>query len=252
MLAATQSLICQPGTSQTSTLLSAAPDLASNLTWRLINDADGTAVIAESSDSIVEIDTGQDAPNSRYDRVFTAPASAGRYLAVWRYDTEEVAQTIVVASSPSVAFATASDVSSRLGRSLSTRETSDVPFLLNMAAVTIADAAGYDDGWAVTLGPVPQMLRKLSVELVCRALKNPGQYSQVRQQVGSYSFQASWDNPGMNLSPAEELMVRRAVHGRTTDSMPVDSSFKPAQDEYWLRKQSVRYSDPGDPAEVIR
>jgi hypothetical protein len=61
-----------------------------------------------------------------------------------------------------------------------------------MAAAIIADAAGKDDGWVVTLDPVPQVLRGLSVELTVRALANPNQLSQLREQLGSYSYAATF------------------------------------------------------------
>lgn len=247
MLEPTQSQLVDANSDQISTITGAPPTIIGKLTWRLINDEDGTSVIAESPDGIVEIDDGRDPPLRRYDRAFTAPGLAGRFLAIWRYFQEEVSQTVVVsASGADTAFATVAEVTKRLGRPLDSEETASIPFLLNMAAVVIADAAGYDDGWAVSLDPVPRMLRNMSVELVCRALPNPSQYSTWSQQVGSYNFQADASSAGMVLSPLETMMVRRAVHGRTTASARVDSGFQRAQDEYWLRKQSVRFADPGN------
>jgi hypothetical protein len=240
MLAPTQSQLVPAGSSQISTITNAPPKFADKLTWRLINDLDGTVVIAESSDAITEIDDGHDPVLRRYDRHYVAPAVAGRYLAVWRLEfDQEVAQTIVVGT-PTAAFAAASDVAKRLGRPLTTRETANVPGLLQSATTVIADAAGYDEGWASQLAPIPNMLSLLCVELVCRVLPNPSQWSTIRQQVGSYGFQASQTLTGMQLSDAEVMMVRRAVHGRTTDSVTVESGFVQAQDEYWLRKQAMR------------
>lgn len=244
MLSATQSQLVAANSNVISMITEAPMNMTGQLTWRLISDLDGTVVIAESSDGIVAIDDGHDWPNCRYDRPFTAPSSAGRYLAIWRYYEQELEQLVVVEPSPSTAFATPEDVSTRLGRALSSAEAETVPFLLNMAAVVISDAVGKDDGWAVSLSPVPQMLRLMSVELVCRALPNPSQYSQIRQQVGSYSIAVSQASSGMTLSDAESLMLRRAVFGRTTDSVHVESGFELAQDEYWLRKQSLRTTDP--------
>lgn len=241
MLAPTQSLLVTAGSSQISTITNAPQLVADQLTWRLINDTDGTIAIAESSTGIVEIDDGHDAGLSRYDRPFTAPVTAGRYLAVWRLSLEgqEVAETVVVGAA-TAAFAASDDVATRLGRDLSTKETENVPGLLESATAVIADAAGYDEGWASQLVPIPKLLSTLCVELVCRVLPNPSQWDSVRQQVGSYSFQASQTTVGMQLSDNETRMVRRAVHGRETDSVQVESSFLPAQDEYWLRKQAMR------------
>lgn len=244
MLSATQSQLVAANSNAVSMITEAPMNMTGQLTWRLINDADGTIVIAESSDGIVAVDDGHDWPNCRYDRQFTTPSTAGRYLAIWRYYEEELPQLVVVAASPDAAFATADDVAKRLGRALSNQEAETVPFLLNMAATVIADAVGKDDGWAASLTPVPRMLRLMSVELVSRALPNPSQYTQIRQQVGSYSIAVSQATTGMALSDPESLMLRRAVFGRTTDSVHVESGFELAQDEYWLRKQSLRVIDP--------
>lgn len=246
-----QNPIVEVGSDQVSTLIGVAPDLEAHLTWRLINDADGTVVIAESGDGIVEIDNGQDPPLMRYDRPYTAPLVAGTYIAIWRYYSEETAQYVVVGTSATMAFASVEDIAARMARALTADETSAATLLVQIATAVIADAAGYDDGWAIMLDPVPQLLRGLTIELVCRALQNPGQYAQVTQTVGAYSFSGRQNTVGMNLSDAEVLMVRRAIHGRTSDSAHVASSFEKAQDEYWLRKQSVRFADPQDPANVI-
>lgn len=243
MLAATQSQLVTAGSNAISTISQAPLDVGENLTWRLISDEDGTILIPESSDGIVTIDDGHDAGLCRYDRPFTAPASSGRYLTIWRYYDQELAQSVIVEPSPDTAFATSEDVSTRLGRALTSQESTQVPLLLNMAAVVLTDAAGYDDGWAASLSPVPQMLRLMSIELVCRAMPNPNQYTSIRQQVGSYSIAVTSAVSNMALSDAEVLAVRRAVHGRTTDSVHIDSSFIPAQDEYWLRQQAARFAD---------
>lgn len=248
---ANQNQIVDAGSAQVSSLHGVAPDLGGHLTWRLINDADGSTVIAESSDQIVEIDDGNDPPLVRYDRPYPAPLLAGTYLAIWRYYSEEAAQNVVVATSAEATFAFPDDVATRMGRPLTSDETSAASLLLNIAAAVIAEAAGYDDGWAVTLDPVPQLLRGLSIELACRNLQNPGQFAQLTQTVGAYSFSGRQATVGMVLSDAEVMMVRRTVHGRVSDSAHLESSFEKAQDEYWLRKQSVRFADPQDPANVI-
>lgn len=241
----TESQVVAPGSTAISSVLG-DPWIGTQITWRLINDADGTVMIAESGTGIDQVDTGEESPLVRYDRAFTVPNVAGRYLAIWRHVYEQQAQTFVVATSADASFATSSDVVTVLGRALTAQETSDVPGLLSMAASAIADAAGYDDGWALTLSPVPQRLRWMSAELVKRALVNRTGATSIRQQVGSYSYAATWDTVGMILSDAEVLMIRRAVHGRTTDSVHVDSGFLRAQDEYWLRmQQPVNSQAPG-------
>ena len=243
MLAPTQSQLVDASSSNISTIAGVPPWILGQLTWRLIDDHDGTIVQAESPDGIVEIDDGHDALLRRYDRPFTAPAAAGTYLAIWRHIAEEYAQTIVVAGSvDDIAFATVDDVVARLGRPLQPTEDNEAPFLLNMAAAVIADAAGYDDGWAARLNPVPQLLRLLSVILVCRGLQNPSEFTMIDEQIGSYHLKTQ-RAMSFELSDAEVLMVRRAVHGRTTDSVDIESSFVRALDEYWLRKQAARFTD---------
>lgn len=237
----TQSQLLTAGQSGRSIITGAPIGIADDLTWRLISDEDGTVAIAESSAGITEIDDGHDAGARRYDREFTAPSSSGRYLAVWRYFDEEIDESIIVEPSRDTAFAANLDVAKRLGRTLTTEEdTNQVPYLLTMAAVVIADAAGYDDGWAASLDPIPNMLRMMSVELVSRTMWNPKGVTSLRQQVGSYSIALARDTPGMELSDTEVAMIRRTVHGRTTASVHVNSHFELAQDEYWLRRQAQR------------
>ena len=243
MLAPTQSQLVDANSSSISTIANVPPWILGQLTWRLIDDYDGTIITPESPDGIIEIDDGHDAYLRRYDRPFTAPASAGTYLAIWRHLFEEHAQTVIVSGSvDDIAFATVDDVAARLGRALLPTEALEAPWLLNMSCAVIADAAGYDDGWASRLNPVPQLLRMLSVILVCRALANPSEYTSTTEKIGAYNFQAA---RAMNfeLSDAEVLMVRRAVHGRTTVSVDIESSFIRALDEYWLRKQAARFND---------
>jgi len=243
MIAATQTQLVNPGATEISMVI-AVPRLKDGLTWRLINDRDGSIAIPESADQITEIDEGHDPGLRRYERPYIAPTAPGRYLAIWRLNNQdETAVTVVVARSTEAAFASLNDVERRLGYTLDDEKSATAQFLLNMSAAVIADAAGYDDGWAASLRPVPQLLRLLSVELVCRSIANPSQYAQITQQVGSYSFQAEQQTVGMTLSDTETLMIRRAVHGRTTDTATVESNFKPAQDEYWLRKQAGRLQD---------
>lgn len=249
-LEATQNLEVAPGATGTSTIR-AARALIGDLTWRLISDADGTIVIAESTTGIVEIDDGFDSGERRYDRQFTAPMTSGRYLAVWRLFDQEISQDVVVTTGADVMFATVDDVATRLGRTLSTEEQGTVGGLLATAAVVIADAAGHDDGWAESLTTVPKMLKLLSIELATRNLQNPNAYSTFRQQVGSYSIEVAQAAPGLVLTDSEVMMVRRAVHGRTTDSVHVDSGFERAQDEYWLRKQTAALRTPSPPETTI-
>jgi hypothetical protein len=159
--------IVQPGSAQVSKLPGAPRDLIGSVSWRFVRESDGVDVITESTDAITEHDLG-DWFRHRYDRPYSAPTTEGRYRAVWRYGTVELEQVVVVAAGGPIAFASAADVVARLGRPLTTQETSDLGFLLPMGAAVIADAASKDDGWVATLNPVPQIIRLLNAEL-CRS-----------------------------------------------------------------------------------
>lgn len=239
-------MIVAPSSTQTS-MLRAPRGLTGALTWRLVlvRDAEGspvTVVIAESSDEIVSNDIG-DHRHLRYDRPYTSPADDGTYRAIWARGCEEVFETVVVADSSSATFATLDDVAHRRGLAgagdLTAEQTASIEFLLPMAAAVIADAAGKDDGWAVTLAPVPQILKGLSVELVLRALANPDSVQAQREQLGQYSISQNFaaGQIGMALSDTEVLIVRRAVHGRTSGSVRVESSLRITEVLLWEQRQ---------------
>lgn len=227
-------MIVAPGSSQTSKLR-APYSLFGGVSWRLVNVDTGAEAIARSSDGITRDDAGDTSGLWRFRRPYIAPDDDGTYRAIWAYGGYQVYETVVVADSSEARFAEAADVAKRLGRDLTAGETDSAEYLLAMAAAVIADAAGKDDGWVVTLDPVPQVLRGLSVELTVRALANPNQLAQLREQIGSYSYAATFastghagsgsDVLGLALKPVEVMIVRRAVYGRTTGSAPVRSAL---------------------------
>jgi hypothetical protein len=232
-------LIVAPGSPQTSKLR-APRSLLGGVSWRLVNWDGGTVAIAASSDGI----TIDDLPDSRglyqFRRPYTAPNDGGTYRAIWTYGCEQVYETVVVAESSEAQFATADDVAARLGRELTAGETATVDYLLTMASAIIAEAAGKDDGWVVTLNPVPQLLRGLSVELTVRALANPNQLAQLREQLGSYSYAATFaSDAGMALKPVEVMLVRRTVHGATSGSAPMRSVFCVADEILWTERRRL-------------
>jgi hypothetical protein len=234
-------LIVAPGSSQTSKLR-APRSLLGGLSWRLLNWDDGTDAIAASHDGIAFDDLADSRGLYQFRRPYTAPDDGGTYRAIWRYGYEQVHETVVVAASSEAQFAEPTDVAARLGRELTAGETETVGFLLTMAAALIADAVGKDDGWVVTLDPVPQVIRGLSVELTVRALANPNQLLQLREQLGSYSMAATFaqDRLGFTLTPVEEMIVRRTVYGRTSGSAPVRSAFTVADEILWAERHTAR------------
>jgi hypothetical protein len=115
-----------------------------------------------------------------------------------------------------VSFATAEDVATRLGRSLSATEAGTAEMLLAGATGLIAQAADQTDAWADALEPVPQMLAMLTIEIVARAMLNPQGASTVSEQLGAYQSTMSWttgdgDSFGLYLSRVEERLVRRTL-----------------------------------------
>jgi hypothetical protein len=219
--------IVAPGSDQTSSLAGFPRYLEDTLTWRLVNEADGSEVIAESSDDIESRDIG-DQQHPRYDRAYTAPDDAGRYREIWRSGSQEVVLTIAVAADPP-AFATAADVASRLGQDLTAGDEIAATWLTQMATSLIAEAAGKGDDWALTLDPVPLVLKGLCVELAVRAAANPGGLTALREQLGSYSYSQQFRDVGLLLTDVEEQIVRRVVHGATTAGVKVPSGFGHAE-----------------------
>lgn len=254
------SRIVAPGSSQTSELIvgpalpgsnvrevtfashdsAFEPDpLLGGLTWRLIALDDGASVIDESADHIVEVYRGH------YKRPYAAP-DEGTYVAVWREGWREIGERVIVSDTTAATFATADDVAARLGRTLNAGETTSVEYLLGAAASVIADAAGKDDGWAITLDPVPTPLKGLSVELVCRALSNPNSLAALREQIGTYQYSAQFRGDqaggGLALTDTETLLVRRAVHGRTSGSVQAESGFARAMGIYlWQQRGPIQW-----------
>ena len=113
-----------------------------------------------------------------------------------------------------MAFATSTDVATRLGRELTSAEEEQADLLLDMATASIANAVGKDDEWAEDLSPVPEILRGFCIELTCRAMANPQGLFSKSETIGSYSYTNSFnrDTPsGLSLSPLEQRVLRKAV-----------------------------------------
>jgi hypothetical protein len=126
-------------------------------------------------------------------------------------------------------FATPEDIATRYGRELNTVEAATAEFLLEGATALIAQAADKDDAWADNLDPVPRLLKIITVELVCRAFPNPESLAGLTEQLGSYQyskrFKAGTDalTSDLMLTEPEERLVRRAVHGTLSGSVPLRS-----------------------------
>ncbi len=113
-----------------------------------------------------------------------------------------------------MAFATATDVATRQGRTFTTAEAAAVADLLDYATAAIADAALKDDAWAAALTPVPTILKGLTIELVGRALANYEGLTSLQEQVGSYQLMKSYNKEATSpfiLTAIERRIVRRTV-----------------------------------------
>lgn len=99
-------------------------------------------------------------------------------------------------------------------------------FLLDASTAVIALTAGKDDAWAAALDPVPQILRIVCVEQVNRVMSNPAALASSSETLGAYQRSQSFRNLAAGeLLPtsSEELLIRRAVHGRVTGSACIGS-----------------------------
>lgn len=116
-----------------------------------------------------------------------------------------------------MAFATETDVATRLGRDLSVVEEDQVSLLLDLATAVIASAAGKSEDWAEALDPVPVRLKGFCIEIVCRSLGNPNGLFSRSETVGSYSYSESFNREiaGLSLTAMEKQVIRRAVGNLT-------------------------------------
>lgn len=124
-----------------------------------------------------------------------------------------------------MALATTTDVQTRLGRALTDTEEDTVEFLIEAVTGLIANAVGKAESWADTLTPVPRVIKFVTVEAVLRAINNPQGVASFSKQLGAFQQSQTFrrDEMGLVLTPTEEKLVRRAVHGRTTGSPSVGS-----------------------------
>lgn len=117
-----------------------------------------------------------------------------------------------------MAFATADDIASRLGRALGVSETAPVDLLLELATGAIAAAADRDDDWAAALSPVPTMLKAICIELVVRALANPQNLDSMQEGLGAHQYSVRFRQAGILPTEMEERIIRRTVYGTNAAS----------------------------------
>lgn len=116
-----------------------------------------------------------------------------------------------------MSFATPEDVARRLSLDLSDGQRLQVESLLNAASAVIAECVGKDEAG---IDPVPSVVKFVCVEAVCRTMANPQGLASEQESLGAYSHSQNFgrDGTGIMLTKNEQLIVRRAVYGKTTDS----------------------------------
>lgn len=120
-----------------------------------------------------------------------------------------------------MAFATSTDVETRLGRELTSIEEDQVELLLDLATAAIGNAADLSDAEASALSPVPTVIRGFCIELTCRALANPNGLFSRSETIGSYSYSENFNrdvSSAMSLSDVEVLVIRRTLLGSNAGS----------------------------------
>lgn len=120
-----------------------------------------------------------------------------------------------------MAFATYSDVSTRLGRSLTSAEQSQATEVIATVTGLIVDVVDRDADWAKELSPVPEALKAICVEKAISVITNPQGVASYSEALGAHSYSQTSRRSadvGVFLTPFEERQVQRAVYGRNSGS----------------------------------
>lgn len=125
-----------------------------------------------------------------------------------------------------MAFATTTDVATRLGRDLTAAETDAAELVIEVVTGLIAEAVNRDSDWATALDPVPATLRLLCIEKAVSAIVNPHNVASLSEQLGQFQHSETYpraSDVGLYLSDDEERRARFAVHGITSASVRIQS-----------------------------
>jgi hypothetical protein len=127
------------------------------------------------------------------------------------------------------------NVSARLGRVLSDQETTQVEYLLAQARAVVSQAADMTvpELEEIAAPVVPLMV----VELVCRAMANPAALMSENKTLGAFSVRRIFHPTrsaqiatSLLLTGPEKLMLRQALYGTLTTSVPVESHISDIYD----------------------
>jgi hypothetical protein len=122
-----------------------------------------------------------------------------------------------------MAFATTSDVQTRIGRTLTTAETNQASQLLTAATSIIAQAGGKDDDWVDDLETTPQILKTVCIEMVARVVDNPANLDSFRETIGSYSYSKDFRAGYLMPTPPERDLIRQVIGTPSTTGVRLDS-----------------------------
>lgn len=115
-----------------------------------------------------------------------------------------------------MAFATTTDVETRLGRGLTSAESALAAAVITSVEGLIAEALGKDQDWIDALDPVPTTLSQLCIEKAVALITNPEGAASVSETLGAYSNSTTFPRAadiGIFLSRDEVARVRQAVSG---------------------------------------
>ncbi len=222
-------LTVQPGTTFEADALYLPPSLEGTIGVQIKDKpAGGDVVVARTTAGITEEPAG----SGHYGTELVAPDDGGQYWIFWDsgVDTAPFASEELVVSytAPEAVtgptFATALDVSARLGRELTEAETAQVEFLLAAATEIITMSVGKDAEWATSLD-VPTILRYICADMVARALTFTAGVNSTTESLGQYSYTERGDGEsyGLWMTDMERMMARRVVNGSLSGSARTES-----------------------------
>jgi hypothetical protein len=120
-------------------------------------------------------------------------------------------------------LATIAEVEDRLalGRALTSAETDQITYLIGAVGESFSLVAGKD---VTAIDPTPSGLGPLAVEKIVQAMRN--NQGVIAESLGDHSVTFDRNGGSFALTDTEELAIRRAVYGRTTDSVVIRSHFQ--------------------------
>lgn len=113
-----------------------------------------------------------------------------------------------------MAFATAEDVATRLGRELTADEEATAELVIELTTGLIETAANENAAWSAALVPVPKLFTILCLERAVRTILNPTGAASLSKTLGQFSYSETRpraEDLGLLLTEGEERLVRRAL-----------------------------------------